>query len=78
MRDDLTKIKGIGPRVSGVLQSSGIQTFEQLASAKQNRLVKILTEAGLINLADPTNWPEQAKLIADADWEGLTAFQESI
>jgi len=75
--DNLTKIEGIGPKVSKVLNESGISTFEELSNAKVEDLQKILGEAGL-KMMDPTTWPEQAKLAADGDWDALKTLQDKL
>jgi hypothetical protein len=72
--DDLTRIQGIGPKISEVLRAAGIAGYAQLASADVDRLNQILDEAG-IRLADPGTWPEQARLAAAGDWEGLKELQ---
>lgn len=74
MADDLVIIEGIGPKISSVLQANGIATFAQLASTQTSELQRILLEEGL-RLADPTTWPEQARLAATGDWDGLNALQ---
>ena len=73
--DDLTRIEGIGPKISGLLQAAGITTFAQLAATDVSRLKQILTEAGLAALADPSTWAEQAKLAAAGEWDALKALQ---
>ncbi len=75
--DDLTRIEGIGPKISGVLQEAGIPTFTQLANTEVNRLKEILKEANL-RLADPSTWPEQAKLAAAGEWEALETLQDNL
>ena len=72
--DDLKRIEGIGPKISGVLQEAGIRTFAQLAITDASELKQILQEAG-IRLAEPSTWPEQAALAADGRWEALEALQ---
>jgi small subunit ribosomal protein S2 len=72
--DDLTRIEGIGPKTSGVLQDAGISSYDQLAAADPSRLKQILQDAGL-RLGDPTTWPEQAGLAASGDWDGLETLQ---
>lgn len=72
--DDLKRIEGIGPKISGVLQAVGIQTYTQLAEIDADTLSRILREAGL-RLAFPATWPEQAALAAAGDWEGLKSLQ---
>ncbi len=70
--DDLKVIEGIGPKIASVLQAAGINSFAQLAEADPSYLETILREAGQ-RLADPTTWPEHARLAAAGDWK---AFEE--
>lgn len=58
--DDLRRIDGIGPKISSVLQASGIRTFAQLAETDTAQLKDILRDAGI--RANPGTWPEQASL----------------
>ena len=74
--DDLKVIEGIGPKTAGVLQSSGIKTYVQLSAAGAERIKAILTENGI--RANPTTWPEQAKLAAAGKWEALEALQAKL
>ena len=76
--DDLKIIEGIGPKISSLLAEAGITTFAQLAEADLGRLKQILEEADLAALADPTTWPEQAKLAAEGAWEKLETLQEEL
>jgi predicted flap endonuclease-1-like 5' DNA nuclease len=73
--DDLKRIEGIGPKISGLLQDAGIKTFAQLAATDVERIKQILEEAKLLQLADPTTWPKQAKLAAAGKWEALEKWQ---
>lgn len=74
--DDLRKIEGVGPKIAGILNEQGIQTFAQLAETDVARLQQILKEAGpRYTLADPETWPEQARLAAAGDWTALKSFQ---
>ncbi|MFQ5613063.1 MAG: DUF4332 domain-containing protein [Anaerolineae bacterium] len=75
--DDLTRIEGIGPKISSLLQTAGIATFSQLATTGVDRLQEILDEAGL-RLADPGTWPEQAQLAAAGDWGTLDTLQNEL
>jgi large subunit ribosomal protein L21 len=75
--DDLTKIEGIGPKVSKTLIEAGISTFEALSNATVEDIQKILTDAEL-RMMDATTWPQQAKLAAEGDWDGLKKLQESL
>jgi predicted flap endonuclease-1-like 5' DNA nuclease len=78
--DDLRRIEGIGPKISSVLQEAGITTFAQLGAAEVSQLEDILEakDPRLRRLADPATWPEQARLAANGDWEGLAAFQAQL
>jgi len=76
-RDDLTRLEGIGPKISKLLQDRGITTFIQLAETDVERLRQILHEANL-RMADPSTWPEQAKLAAAGRWEALDALQKQL
>lgn len=78
--DDLRRIEGIGPKISRVLQAAGITTFGRLAEAEVDEIERILEaeDPRLGRLADPSTWPEQARLAADGDWEGLAALQAQL
>jgi predicted flap endonuclease-1-like 5' DNA nuclease len=76
--DDLRRIEGIGPKISGLLRDAGITTFSQLADTHVDRLKEILAAAGIGGLADPSSWTEQARLAAAEDWEGLRKLKEEL
>jgi predicted flap endonuclease-1-like 5' DNA nuclease len=78
--DDLQRIEGIGPKISGVLQAAGIPTFARLAMTEVWQLRQILEQADprLLRLADPTTWPEQAKLAAEGAWDALQELQDEL
>ena len=77
--DDLKLIEGIGPKISQLLMDNGILTFAQLAGTSIDHLQAILEAAGPnFRLADPTTWPEQAKLAADGTWDELEALQDRL
>ena len=73
--DDLTRLNGIGPKISKILQSATITTYSQLAQMDSAQIQAVL-EASDIRLARFETWPEQAKLAAAGDWEGLADFLE--
>jgi len=60
--DDLTRIRGIGPKVAQLLQSAGINSFAQLAEQNEASLRALLRKAGL-PMINPADWPEQARLL---------------
>jgi predicted flap endonuclease-1-like 5' DNA nuclease len=75
--DDLTRIEGIGPKMSSILAEDGTGTFEQLAGRDPAALRALLREEGL-PFADPSTWPEQAALAAAGAWDELEALQEEL
>ena len=75
--DDLKRIEGIGPKIAGLFQTTGITTFAQLAATDVDQLKAILKEAG-IRIANPSTWPEQASLAAAGKWDALKALQAEL
>jgi large subunit ribosomal protein L21 len=75
--DDLVKIEGIGPKVAKVLGAAGISTFEVLASSNADDIQNILKSSGL-KMMDAGTWPQQARLAADGDWDGLKKLQDEL
>ncbi len=75
--DDLIVIEGIGPKISSVLIGQGITTFAQLVDADVAQLSAMLRNAG-ISTANPTTWPQQAKLARDGQWDALKELQGRI
>lgn len=75
--DDLKIVEGIGPKIEKLLNAAGIHTFTDLASAPVARLQEIMLAANL-RIADPTTWPQQAKLAAEGKMEELQAFQDTL
>ena len=75
--DDLTKLEGIGPKVSKVLNGAGISTFAALAHANPADIQKALGAAGL-HMMNPEGWIAQADLAAKGDWDGLKKMQDEL
>jgi predicted flap endonuclease-1-like 5' DNA nuclease len=73
--DDFKVIEGIGPAISRLLAENGVQTFKDLSRSSPQTLRQILEKVGLGNIANPETWPDQARLAAAGDWEGLRVFQ---
>jgi predicted flap endonuclease-1-like 5' DNA nuclease len=80
MQDNFAILDGIGPRVSEVLRSAGVNTFAKLADTDADgiRGILISENPNLLRLTDPSTWQEQAGLAAEGDWEGLSSLQESL
>ncbi len=76
---DLTRIEGIGPAISRILNEAGIVNYAQLADAAADRLREILEAAGpRFRIAQPTSWPQQANLAAEERWDELQELQDSL
>jgi small subunit ribosomal protein S2 len=76
--DDLTKVEGIGPKISEVFQSAGIISFADLAGKSEDDLKAILAEAGSRYASkNPASWPKQAKMAADGKWDELKEWQDN-
>ncbi len=76
-KDDLTVIRGIGPKIAGVLDAAGVTTYAKLAATPVSKLQEIMLRAGL-RLAQPQSWPEQARLAASGDLEALQSYQNQL
>jgi NADH-quinone oxidoreductase subunit I len=78
--DDLKRIEGIGPKISGILQAAGINTFAQLADTEVDRIKQILEEADpkLLRLAHPDTWPQQARVATSGEPDALKRYQEKL
>lgn len=77
--DDLTKLEGIGPKISSILKAAGVDTFEKLAAKTESDLHDLLVAGGLKPLP-PTfkSFGQQAALAARGDWDGLKALQDTL
>jgi len=60
LRDDLTKIKGIGPKVQEKLNAFGIYHFDQIASWNEENILWLKENSTFVNGSKDT-WIEQAK-----------------
>lgn len=66
--DDLTRIKGVGPKLRVRLAELGVTRFDQIASWTDADIAKIDASLGTFaGRATRDNWVEQAKLLASGD-----------
>ena len=69
--DDLTRIKGVGPKLRDLLASLGVTRFEQVASWSEADIDRIDAQLGQFEgRIRRDNWVEQAKLLAAGDTAG--------
>jgi predicted flap endonuclease-1-like 5' DNA nuclease len=79
VKDDLTKIEGIGKKIETVLNKGGILSYKQLAKTTAKKLKQLLEDAGpKFSMHIPTTWPKQAKLAADGKWDELDNLQHKL
>ncbi|KPF52699.1 hypothetical protein IP65_15570 [Novosphingobium sp. AAP1] len=66
--DDLTRIKGLGPKLKTLLASLGVTQFAQIAAWTDEDVARIDAQLGAF-AGRPTrdNWVEQAKLLSSGD-----------
>ncbi len=77
--DDLKKIEGIGPKIAGILNDAGINTFKDLAESDTDKVRSLLEKAGgRYKSHDPSTWVEQAKFAADGKWDELKKWQDEL
>jgi predicted flap endonuclease-1-like 5' DNA nuclease len=77
--NDLTLIEGIGPKIRDLLAEKRITTFRKLSTMNAAQLERILTKAGMsLKRHDPSNWPEQAKLAADGNFDRLKELKQNL
>jgi ribosomal small subunit protein bTHX len=77
--NNLTKIEGIGPKLSSVLMEAGVDSYATLSTTDVEKLREILVSAGSrYKMFDPSTWPEQAALAAAEKWDDLKTLQDSL
>ncbi|HLA44138.1 MAG TPA: DUF4332 domain-containing protein [Aggregatilineales bacterium] len=62
--DDLTQLRGVGPRTAEALQAIGITSYRQIASASAENLLSRLQDVRGITAQKIESWIEQAAELA--------------
>lgn len=71
--DDLTRLKGVGPKLAAQLNALGVTSFAQIASWNEADIDRIDDQLGRFKgRIRRDNWIEQAKLLASGD---TTAYE---
>ena len=74
LADDLSRIKGLGPKLQKLLPTLGLSTFAQIAALTDSDLVELDTKLGAFaGRPAKDNWVEQAKYLAAGDTAGFEA-----
>ena len=72
--DDLTRIKGLGPRLAEQLGELGVTTFAQIAAWDEAEIDRIDAQLGrFTGRIRRDDWPTQAKYLAGGDTHGYEA-----
>lgn len=72
--DDLTQIKGLGPKLATTLQDLGVTTFAQIAAWDDAEIDRIDAQLGRFQgRIRRDDWPAQARLLAADDTAGYEA-----
>ena len=78
-KDDLKIVEGVGPKIAGLLNEAGINTWEELANAPTEKIQEVLDNAGpRYRMHDPATWSKQAQMAAAEQWEELVAYQDKL
>lgn len=76
--DDLTKLEGIGPKMSLALIAAGLDTFAKVAAASLDDFKAAIEAAGMNFAPSAESWSEQAGYAARGDWDGLSTLQDKL
>ncbi|BDI61671.1 hypothetical protein [Qipengyuania nanhaisediminis] len=70
--DDLSRIKGVGPKLVAMLHQHGITRFEQIASWSDDDIARIDATLGRFSgRIERDHWVEQARLLSSGDETGF-------
>jgi predicted flap endonuclease-1-like 5' DNA nuclease len=70
--DDLTRIKGVGPKIAGLLHRQGVHHFAQIAAWNDSDITAVdATLGSFAGRPRRDQWVEQAKLLAAGDSTGF-------
>lgn len=72
--DDLSKIKGVGPKLVALLNSLGVTRYDQIAGWTDEDIDRIDAQLGAFaGRVRRDNWVEQARLLGSGDTAGYEA-----
>ena len=81
IKQDLTKVEGIGPKIEGLLNNKGIISYGQLSNASVSFLEQVIQDAGpnfATHRGMTGTWPAQAKLADLGQWDELEKWQDHL
>ncbi len=73
-QDDLTRIKGLGPKIASILAEQGVTRFDQIAAWDEADIDRIDSQLGRFEgRIRRDNWVVQAQFLAKDDLDGYRA-----
>lgn len=79
IKEDLTRIEGIGRKIEALLYKNKIYNYRQLSRSTIVNLKSILEAGGnKFSMHNPGSWPKQAKLAAEGKFEDLELLKKHL
>lgn len=79
IKEDLTRIEGIGRKIESLLYKNKIYNYKQLSKSTIVNLKSILESGGSkFSMHNPGSWPKQAKLAAEGKFEDLELLKKHL
>lgn len=79
VKEDLTRIEGIGRKIEALLYKNKIYNYRQLSKTTIKSLKEILDAGGnKFSMHNPGTWPKQAKLAAEGKFEDLELLKKHL
>lgn len=79
VKEDLTRIEGVGRKIEALLYKNKIYNYKQLSKTTITSLKSILEVAGnKYSMHNPGTWPKQAKLAAEGKFEDLELLKKHL
>ena len=79
IKEDLTRVEGIGRKIEALLYKNKIYNFKQLSKTTIKSLKEILEAGGnKFSMHNPGTWPKQAKLAAEGKFEDLELLKKHL
>ena len=79
LKEDLTKVEGIGKKIEALLYKNKIYSYKQLSKTTAKNLKEILESGGSkYSMHNPGTWPKQARLAAENKWDDLELLQKHL
>jgi len=77
--NDLKVVEGIGPKIEGLFNAAGINTWKELSEASTEKLQSILDAGGEnYSIHNPGTWAKQAMFAYQGKWKELKDWQDAL